>query len=92
MSSRNKHRIPRITQQEIDAFAQEGLAILAAEEPVICCAKVVWNDPWQLKYAAPSGAETVIRVNLIAPTEAGAFEEAEAILEQRHPGVEWIIA
>lgn len=62
------------------------------EEPIVCCAKVVWNDPYQLKYAAPFGGGPVIRVNLIAPTESGAFEEAEAILEQRYPDVEWIIA
>ena len=55
------------------------------------CAKVVWNNPWQLKYVEPFGDEVVIRVNLISQSEAGAREEAEAILEQRHPDVEWLI-
>ncbi len=62
------------------------------EEPITCCAKVVWNDPYQLKYVDPFGDGAIIRVNLIAPTAAGAVEEAEAILEQRFPDVEWIIA
>lgn len=56
------------------------------------CAKVVWNDPWQLKFVDPFGDGTIIRVNLISLSEAGAVEEAEAILEQRHPGVDWCIA
>jgi hypothetical protein len=91
LNNRRATRIPAISEKELRQAVQEGLAALAAEEPIIGCAKVVWNDPYQLKYAPPFGAAKVIRVNLIALTDAGAMEEAEAILEQRHPGVEWII-
>ena len=61
-------------------------------EPITCCAKVVWNNPWQLKYVDPFGDGTVIRVNLENQTDAGRFAEAAAILKHRHPGVEWIMA
>jgi hypothetical protein len=94
MSSRKNRRastIPAISERELRQAVQEGLAALAAEEPVIGCAKVVWNNPYQLKYAPPFGATEVVRVNLIALTDAGAMEEAEAILAQRFPDVEWII-
>jgi hypothetical protein len=90
-NNRRAHRIPAISEKELRQAVREELAALTAE-PITCCAKVVWNNPYQLKYAPPFGATKVIRVNLIALTEAGAMEEAEAILEQRYPGVEWIIA
>lgn len=65
--------------------------LAVGEHSHACCAKVVWNNPWQLKYCDPFGDGKCIRVNLVARTNAGALEEAEAILEQRHPGIEWVI-
>lgn len=94
MLSQNKnipHESQPFPKQELRRAVQEGLAELTAE-PVICCAKVVWNDPYQLKYCDPFGDGTCIRVNLVALTNAEAMEEAEAVLAQRLPGVEWIIA
>jgi hypothetical protein len=68
--------------------------LAAGEHPHTCCAKIVWNNPWQLKYADPfgGGGGTVIRVNLNNQTDVGRFEEAAAILKHRYPTVEWIIA
>lgn len=65
---------------------------LPSDEPVTSCAKIVWNNPWQLRYADPFGDGTVIRVNLENQTDAGRLEEAAAILKHRHPDVKWIIA
>jgi hypothetical protein len=85
-------RIPAISEQELRRAVREGIAELtSAGGAHACCAKVVWNNPWQLKYCDPFGDGECIRVNLVARTNAGALEEAEAIWEQRHPGIEWVI-
>jgi hypothetical protein len=96
MPSQNRKPIPKIpptTKKELLAAIRQMEAELAAgEHSNACCAKVVWNNPWQLKYADPFGGGTVIRVNLNNQTDAGRFEEAAAILKHRHPNVDWIIA
>jgi len=93
MSLHNQNRIPPTTKKELLAAIRQMEGELAAgEHATVCCAKVVWNNPWQLKYCAPFGDGSCIRVELKNQTDAGRFEEAAAILKHRHPGVEWIIA